>query len=182
MVLHLPRPFLLLTLVAAAGVAFAAAPGPTALVGKWWKICTGTACMVQQIARNSLGAVTGAITVNTEGGKATTISLRLPDAVRTPAEIDDTMPGSWAIDAGPRRTVPISRCAGPYCYMDFPADAAFLAALRSGKTLNLSASTTGGFRLTADLVLADFATVFDGRDFLTLEQYTLLSSQGRLPR
>jgi hypothetical protein len=66
--------------------------------------------------------------------------------------------------------------------MDFPADTAFLAGLRSGRSLTIEAATMSGGRITADFVLADFATVFDGKDFLTLEQYTLLSAQGRLPR
>jgi invasion protein IalB len=179
---RLASAFVLLTALCAAGPTLAGTPGPTALVGKWWKICTGATCMVQQFARNSLGAVTGAITVNMQAGKATTVSLRLPDNVGTPVEIDDKAPGSFRIDRAAPRTLPISRCAGPNCYMDFPADTAFLAGLRSGRSLTIEAATMSGGRITADFVLADFATVFDGKDFLTLEQYTLLSAQGRLPR
>lgn len=160
---------------AAQTAAPATAPGPQAdpeLVQKWAKFC-GPApdghniCIVRKI-------------LIANGHIAGTLSLQLDTAKGAPPVVAIAaapvgimlLPGlKWQIDSGKATLSPFTRCTPQVCESMRVIDPAFVAAMKKGKQLTLTAKGPDGKDLSVTLPLAGFGAAFDLKDAPTYADY-----------
>lgn len=160
---------------AAATAAPAAAPGPQAdpeLVQKWAKFC-GPApdghniCLVRKILIKD-GHIAGTLTLQLDTAKGA------PPVVAIAAAPVGVMllPGlKWQIDSSKPSLSPFTRCTPQVCESMRPLDAAFVAAMKKGKQLTLTAKGPDGKDLSVTLPLDGFGSAFDLKDAPTYADY-----------
>jgi invasion protein IalB len=156
----------------------AAAPAPAAVPEKlkeWAKFCdpnqppnNHTMCVVQRLAFNG-NSTAGSITLRLDTTAKNTPILAVA-AVPVGVAL---IPGlKWQIDTNKAQSLPYWRCTPQACESEQIAKPDFLAQLRKGKTLTLTAKNVNNKDFVVTISLAGFSAAYDDPNPPTYAEYT----------
>jgi invasion protein IalB len=163
------------TAAASAPAGTAAAPGTPAQ--NWLKICDPIkdgqrACILRQVVVTTGNQFLGSFLLRDDPGQQS----RLLAVAAVPLGVLLPFGVTWQIDNGKPIRVPYMLCDPQSCATQLVINEAYLASLRKGSKLTLTAKNRKNEDLVININLQGFTTVYDADAALTFDEYNKNSS------